>query len=250
MIKGEHIQLEIQDIIADIKRYFKEAGAKGAVVGNSGGKDSAVVIGLMAMALGKENVIAVKLPCESDPEDMSDADEVAKAFGVRSEEVNIEGAFSKLMLSTQNGMKLQISDEAIVNIKPRIRMTVLYAIAQTKGYLVAGTGNKCETKIGYFTKFGDGAYDYNPLGEYTVEEVYQIARAIGVPEIILRKPPKDGLSGKTDEEKLGVTYAQIAEYLEKGETSPNEDMLKIIAMIAYTAHKRQMPYVYKRKNYN
>lgn len=244
MIKD--VQLEVKKIVANAQAYFAKAGTKGAVVGNSGGKDSAVVIGLLAMALGKENVIAVKLPCETEPGEMADADLVAETFGVTSKTVNIEEAYSKMVKAIEEATGMPVSEEALVNVKPRIRMTTLYAIAQTNHYLVAGTGNKCEYEVGYFTKFGDGGYDYNPIGEYTVEEVYQIARAIGVPEKILVKPPKDGLGTLTDEEKLGVTYDQIAEYLETGTTTPKEACDKIKKLIASSEHKKRMPYKYMR----
>lgn len=135
--------------------------------------------------------------------------------------------------------------EAKVNAKPRLRMTTLYYIAQNLNYLVAGTGNKCERVVGYTTKWGDSASDFNPIGEFTVEEVLQIGKYLGVPEKIINKAPNDGLDGQTDEEKMGVTYAQIAQYIEIGKTE--ERALEIIKRKEkLSEHKRNPIPIYKR----
>ena len=176
MIKN--IKEEVEAIVADMRRYLKESGAKGLVIGNSGGKDSAAAIGLATLAIGPENVIAVKLPCGSLKDDMDDADLVAETFKVKSYEVNIDETFERIVKATEIGTDMTQTEESLINVKPRLRMTTLYMIAQTNNYLVCGTGNKCETKVGYFTKFGDGAYDYNPLGDFYVDEVYQILEYI------------------------------------------------------------------------
>jgi len=125
-------------------------------------------------------------------------------------------------------------------------MTTLYAIAQGVGYLVMGTGNLSEATVGYTTKWGDSGYDFNPIGNFTVEEVKMIGAYLGVPEKILDKPPADGLSGKTDEEKMGVKYSQISEYINTGKT--DADAMKIIEkMNRASAHKREKPPVYPFK---
>lgn len=130
---------------------------------------------------------------------------------------------------------------ALININPRLRMTALYALAQARGYLVAGTGNLCEATVGYFTKWGDGAYDFNPIADLTVPEIYEILRYLGAPEHIIDKAPSAGLyQGQTDEAELGVTYSDIAAYVRGGELS--ESMRRRIAgMEKRTEHKRKMP---------
>ena len=245
MIKN--IKEEVEAIVADMRRYLKESGAKGLVIGNCGGKDSAAAIGLATLAIGPENVIAVKLPCGSLKDDMDDADLVAETFKVKSYEVNIDETFERIVKATEIGTDMTQTEESLINVKPRLRMTTLYMIAQTNNYLVCGTGNKCETKVGYFTKFGDGAYDYNPLGDFYVDEVYQILEYIGGPKKLLTKAPADGLSGKSDEEKMGVTYDQITEFDKTGTTTPESAYAIIERMVKQSEHKRRMPYVYKRK---
>ena len=138
-------------------------------------------------------------------------------------------------------------NEAKINAKPRLRMTTLYYIAQSLNYLVIGTGNKCEAVVGYTTKWGDNAHDFNPIGEFTVEEVLQIGEYLGVPDKIIKKAPNDGLGGLTDEEKLGVTYKQIAEYIETGKTEENAlEIIKKKEMISM--HKKMPIPVYKRND--
>ncbi len=245
MLKEFEIEKEVLSIVQDIREYFKSSGAKGAIVGNSGGKDSATVIGLLQMALGKDNVLTVTLPCSSNKQDREDAILVANTFNVDCINVDITDTCNSMIKSIEDGVQRELCSESIVNMKPRLRMTVLYSIAQTLNYLVVGTGNKCEIFVGYFTKHGDGASDYNPLAEFTVEEVYQIARYIGVPEKILSKAPSDGLGKLTDEEKMGVKYSQISEFIQTG-TTDKEAMEKIIKLHEKTEHKRKMPRIYKR----
>ena len=145
---------------------------------------------------------------------------------------------------------IKISNEAEINIKPRLRMTTLYGIAQSLDYLVIGTGNLCEAMVGYTTKWGDNSSDFNPIGNFTVDEVLAIGKYLGVPEKILKKAPNDGLGGKTDEEKMGIRYSQIAEIIETGETE--EDAKKeILKRYNASKHKRELVpvYTFERKNY-
>lgn len=249
----------IKDVEKEVKRITKwicekvaEAGADGVVIGNSGGKDSATVIGLAQKALGKEKVLAVALPCHSLKADIKDADLVARQFDVKFVEVDLSKAYENLENEIDQIIK-PISDckgkEAKINVKPRLRMATLYYIAQDLNYLVMGTGNKCEITVGYTTKWGDNASDLNPLGEFTVEEVYQIARFLGVPDKIVNKAPCDGLGKLSDEEKLGVTYKQIAEYIETGTTE--DEALEIIKCKEKNSeHKRKPVPVYKRLKSN
>ena len=216
------IEKEAEKAILWIKEYVQKTKAKGIVVGNSGGKDSATVLAMATKAIGKEKVVAVSMPCYSNENDFEDAKLVADTFGVQLLQVDLSGCYEQMEKEIETELnKIEInalSKEATINIKPRLRMTTLYGIAQTLGYLVIGTGNLCEAMVGYTTKWGDSASDFNPIRNFTVEEVLAIGRYLGVPEKILQKAPNDGLGGQTDEEKMGITYHQIAEMIETGHT--------------------------------
>lgn len=237
----ENIRLEHR--LNWIRERVKAAGCTGVVVGESGGKDSATVTALCVRALGKENVVGITMPCNSLSTDMEHARLVADAFGIKLIEVNIGGAFTTLKNTIIN--EHELNELAVANIKPRLRMTTLYAVAQTLNYLVVGTDNKSEMVMGYFTKWGDGGYDFNPLSDLTMQEVLELGKELGVPEPILTKAPSAGLwEGQTDEKEMGVTYKAIEEYIKTGTTDPAS--LEIIEKTnKRTAHKREMPYMYK-----
>ncbi len=241
MLNEYELKQRMNEAIEWIKEYVDNSGAKGVIVGNSGGKDSATVIAMSVKALGKEKVVTVSMPCNSINTDYDDAKLVADTFGVRFIKNDLTEIYTKLEKQLNNStQKLGINEltkEAQINIKPRLRMVTLYAIAQTLGYLVIGTGNLCEAMVGYTTKWGDSACYFNPISNFTVPEVLAIGRMLGVPEKIINKPPNDGLGGQTDEEKLGVKYTQIAEMIEKGET---EEKAKKIIIEKYnkSKHKR------------
>lgn len=244
MIKD--IEKEVQNIEKWILEYVENAHANGVVVGNSGGKDSATVIALATKALGKERVITVAMPCNSIKADIEDAKLVSNKFNVPLIEIDLTNTFNTL--EKEIDKNIRPVSEAKINTKPRLRMTTLYYIAQSLNYLVIGTGNKCEAVVGYTTKWGDNASDFNPIAEFTVEEVLQIGEYLGVPDKIIKKAPNDGLGGLTDEEKLGVTYKQIAEYIETGKTE--EKALEIIKKKEKNArHKREPISVYHRIKY-
>lgn len=229
-----------------IRERVKASGCKGVVVGESGGKDSATVTALCVRALGKENVVGISMPCNSLSIDMDHARLVADAFGIKLIEVNIAETFNTLKDTIQQ--EHEVSDLAVANIKPRLRMTTLYAVAQTLNYLVVGTDNLSEMVMGYFTKWGDGGYDFNPLGDLTMQEVLDLGRELGVPEPILTKAPSAGLwEGQTDEKEMGVTYKAIEEYIKTGTTDP-ESLAVIERTHGRTQHKREMPYIYKGYN--
>ena len=146
----------------------------------------------------------------------------------------------------RSGAVEAVSDPAKTNINPRLRMATVYALAQTRGALVCGTGNKDEAFMGYFTKWGDGAYDFNPIGDLTVTEIYEFLRFLGAPESIIEKAPSAGLfDGQTDEKEMGVTYAAIERYMETGDGDP-ADVARIERAHAATAHKRAPQKVYGR----
>ena len=238
---------EINFIIEWIRNYVKNSGAKGVVIGNSGGKDSATVIALCVKALGKDNVLAVAMPCSSIQKDLEDAKLVASTFGVKMLTVNLSSVYKDLSLAIENEINDTIVPFASINIRPRLRMTTLYTIAQQYGYLVAGTGNACEGFVGYTTKWGDNACDFNPIAEFNVSEVLEIGKVLGVPSEIINKTPNDGLGMGTDEEKLGVTYKEIEEYIATGKTEKKSSSEKIEKLHKQSEHKRNPIPVYHRK---
>ncbi len=244
----KQLKYEISRIIKHMKKYLKKSGARGVVIGNSGGKDCATVIGLATLAYGSENVYTVAMPCHSIKEDLEDAKLVSNYFNVKLDTVDITDVYETQKCIIEKSTNLDICDEALVNLKPRIRMSTLYTIAQSKGYLVLGTGNLCERYVGYFTKHGDGAFDYNPIAEFSVDEVYQIARYIDVPEKVLQKAPADGLGKLTDEQKLGVKYSQIAEVAILGDTKDKKAFEKITKLHKNTRHKFNFAVYHRSKN--
>ena len=250
MLERAELIKQTEGAIDWIREYVKQSGAKGIVVGNSGGKDSATVLGMAVKALGKENVLAVSMPCHSISHDFEDAKLVADTFGVKFLKVDLTKTYNEMENEIQVAMGEKLSKEPTINMKPRLRMITLYGMAQSLGYLVIGTGNLCEAMVGYTTKWGDNASDFNPIGNFTVDEVLAIGKYVGVPERILQKAPNDGLGGKTDEEKMGIKYSQIAEMIETGNTEENAKK-EILKRYEASKHKRELvpTYTFERKNY-
>jgi len=250
MLEKEILQQEAENAIKWIQQFVQTSGAKGIVIGNSGGKDSATVLAMATKAIGKENVLAVSMPCNSQNSDFEDAKLVAETFGVRFIKIDLSNCYKEMEKEIDLQLSQKLSKEATINMKPRLRMTTLYGIAQTLGYLVIGTGNLCEAMVGYTTKWGDNSSDFNPIGNFTVDEVLEIGRILGVPEKILKKAPNDGLGGLTDEEKMGIKYSQIAEMIETGNTDESVKQ-EIIKRYQTSQHKRKnVPvYMFERKNF-
>lgn len=247
MLEYSKLIQEAECAINWIKEYVETTGAKGVVVGNSGGKDSATVIAMATKALGKDNVLSIAMPCNSISKDLEDAKLVAEKFDVKFLEINLTESYNILentINATISKINLELNDEAKVNIKPRLRMTTLYGIAQNLNYLVIGTGNLCERMVGYTTKWGDSASDFNPIGNFTVDEVLEIGKYLGVPDKIISKPPSDGLGKLTDEEKMGITYKQISEYIENGKTDAFA-MKEIEKRNRNSKHKRKEVPIYE-----
>ena len=174
-------------------------------------------------------------------------------FNVPLLEIDLTNSYNQFENDINKSLKSinkELVQEAKVNSKPRFRMTTLYSVAQSLNYLVIGTGNLCEQMVGYTTKWGDSVSDFNPIGNFTVKEVLAIGKYLGVPDKIISKAPSDGLGSKTDEEKMGVTYDQIEEYIETGKTDP--EAMNIIERKNRTSkHKRMLvpKYMFDRKNY-
>ena len=255
MLEKEVLERYLKEDLEWIKNYVEKTHAKGVVVGNSGGKDSAVVIAMMVNVLGKDKVLAVSMPCNSIDADFEDAKLVADTFGVKMIKVDLSNSYNVLEDEINNvireNLELELITESKVNMKPRMRMLTLYSIAQSLGYLVAGTGNLCEQMVGYTTKWGDNASDFNPIASFTVDEVLEIGRMLNVPNKIINKAPSDGLGLKTDEEKMGIKYSEIAEMIETGTTENEESKKEIIRRFNAASHKRSLVPVFKidRKNY-
>ena len=253
MLEYSKLIIEAEKAINWIKEFVESSGAEGVVVGNSGGKDSATVIAMATRALGKDKVLTIAMPCNSIKEDLEDAKLVGMTFDVPLLEIDLSDSyntFERTINDSLKGIGKELVNEAKVNSKPRFRMTTLYSVAQSMNYLVIGTGNLCEQMVGYTTKWGDNASDFNPIGNFTVREVLAIGKYLGVPDRIINKAPSDGLGSKTDEEKMGVTYDQIEEYIETGKTS-EEAMPIIERKNRVSKHKRSLvpKYTFDRVNY-
>ena len=251
MLEYSKLIKEADNAVVWIREYVEKTGAKGVFVGNSGGKDSATVIAMATKALVKEKVLTIAMPCNSIQSDLEDAKLVADKFEVKLLEVNLTDSYNILedgINKSISEIEVQLNSEAKVNIKPRMRMLTLYGIAQSIGYLVIGTGNLCERMVGYTTKWGDSASDFNPIANFTVDEVLAIGEYLGVPDKIIHKAPADGLGGLTDEEKMGVTYKQIAEYIETGKTDTNAmEIIKRKNMLSKHKRKSVPFYEFERK---
>ncbi|MFW9939016.1 MAG: NAD+ synthase [Candidatus Thorarchaeota archaeon] len=205
-----NLSLKIQNWI---KSYISSANANGVIIGLSGGIDSAVTASLCVRALGSKCVMTLCLPCESLLQDIEDAILVADSLGLELEIIDLSSVYHEF---------LKVADKitepnqlAKANLKPRLRMMTLYFVGQSRGkYLVAGTGNRAELAIGYFTKYGDGGVDFEPLGGLYKCEVRKIAKVLKIPEKIINKPPSPGLwIGQTDEGEIGLKYDIIDEIL-------------------------------------
>lgn len=227
-----------------IRAYLKSSGARGIVYGNSGGKDSALVGILCKMAC--ENTVGIIMPCASKRNygmDKDDGLEVAEKFGIETRTVDLTPV-REAELAALDGVT-ELTDMAIANIAPRLRMLTLYAVAHAEGRVVAGTGNASEAYVGYFTKWGDGAYDLNPIADLTVGEIYEFLEYLDCPRVIIEKAPSAGLfEGQTDEAEMGVSYADIDKVVLGGEVDPDV-RAKIERMHAATEHKRSPIATYK-----
>ena len=210
-----------ENLVSWIRQYFEENGPTfNAIIGISGGKDSSVCAGLLVRALGRDRVIGVTMP-NGVQSDIEDSIKVTNFLGIKRINVNILNAYKALMEGVEDGLHgagftQDISDNTVINMPPRLRMTTLFAISQTLNGRVVNTCNLSENWVGYSTIFGDAAGQFSPLGLLTVEEIIEIGVHIGLPEDLVRKKPSDGLCGKTDEDNLGFKYSQLDDYIDTG----------------------------------
>lgn len=241
---------ETANIVNFIQDYYKKNGLGGAVIGVSGGKDSGVVLALLVKALGKDNVVGLTLPCHSMKQDKDLAHVVADYYGVKLYNLDLTDAYDSFVNSFKEGFG-EVDDDCLkdsnINLKPKLRMSSLYYYAamlskvRGKPYLVVGTSNKCELFVGYFTKGGDNVCDIALIADFTVSEVIKIGEYLNVPKEVLYRTPSDGLSGMSDEDKLGVKYAEIEQYfIDKDKL--NEDVRnKIEKLHNSSKHKFNIP---------
>ena len=239
---------ETDRIIEFVRDYYRTNHLKGAVLGVSGGKDSGVVAGIMCKAIGPENVVGLTLPCHSREADRNDALLVAERFGFELLNIDLTNVFDAFKeevskIGDFTGEELKNSD---INLKPRLRMASVYYMAAlmsaVKGgtYIVPGTSNACELYVGYFTKGGDSVFDIAPIYSLTVDEVIQVGEVLGVPEKVLYRTPDDGISGLSDEEKLGVRYNDIGKLI-RGESIDEREKEKIERLHYRASHKFNIP---------
>jgi NAD+ synthase len=230
-----------QKLILWIRDEVMARGCRGVVVGMSGGIDSSVLAVLCQRAF-PQNTLGVILPCHSQPEDRAHALLVAEQFGIPIEEVVLDGIYDGLLrafpdCAGSDGQKKL----ARANLKPRLRMLTLYYLANQLGYMVAGSSNRNEVMVGYFTKYGDGGVDIMPLGNLVKAQVRELARFLSIPEVIIDKPPSAGLwPGQTDETEMGISYEELDRYILTGQ-APEQVTAKVERMKAASAHKRASP---------
>lgn len=219
-----------------IRKFFEENGPGcNAVVGISGGKDSSVTAALCVEALGKDRVIGVLMPC-GEQADIDMAHLLVEHLGIRHYVVNIKDAVE----GVKNNIPFDLLQQSLTNLPARIRMTTLYAVSQSNNGRVANTCNLSEDWVGYSTRYGDAAGDFSPLSHMTVNEIKQIGRLLGLPDVLVDKTPIDGLCGKTDEDNLGFTYAELDRYIRTGEIDDKAIKEKIDTMHKNNLFKLQL----------
>jgi NAD+ synthase len=238
-----------------MRRQLAGSGGRGFLVGLSGGIDSAVVARLAQLA-APAHVIAAILPCHSDPADERDAALVAQHFSLTTVRIDLAAPYDALVRVAQTALNTvpeQTRATApadplrgrlpLANMKPRLRMSTLYFLANSVNYLVAGTGNRSELSIGYFTKYGDGGADLLPIGHLVKSEVRALARELNVPSTIVERTPSAGLwMGQRDEEEMGFSYADLERYLEEGPQGVSPALaMRIERLIRASEHKRALP---------
>lgn len=232
------------DIVKWIQDWFEinGKGCKG-VLGISGGKDSSVVAALLVEALGKENVVGVLMP-NGEQFDIDVSEALVKHLGIKSYVVNIKEAYDGV-ISELNKSGIGLTPQAVTNLPPRLRMTTVYAVSQCVNGRVANTCNLSEDWVGYSTRYGDSAGDFSPLAKLTVQEVKEIGRALGLPDMFVDKVPIDGLCGKTDEDNLGFTYATLDRYIREGVCEDEEIKAKIDRMHRINQFKLELMPVFE-----
>lgn len=226
------------EIIEWIRNWFEQNGKDCmAVVGISGGVDSSVVTALCVKALGKDRVFGIKMPCGEQP-DIEYANMLIKYLEIKSYTMNIWDAV--IGIDNQFPTDIEVSKQTTINLPPRIRMAALYAISQSLNGRVVNTCNMSESYVGFDTRYGDSAGDLSPLANLTKTEVIALAKELGLPDELVHKTPQDGLTGLTDEQSFGFSYAELDAYIRDG-IEPNEEVkAKIDSMHEKNLFKLQL----------
>ena len=243
-------ELEIQNMITEIKKYFVQNGGKTtkAIIGISGGKDSTIAAALLVRALGAENVFGVLMPC-GEQTDIADSYKVVEYLHIPHVEVNIGSTMDALVEAIPEEHFGGGNDVFYTNTPARLRMTTLYGIAALVGGRVVHTGNASEMYVGYTTKFGDMAGDFSIFYDFYVREILAIGDALNLPAELVHKAPGDGMTGKTDEDNFGFTYEILDAYLLDNETPSYEVLRRIEERHERNLHKMHMlhiPYIRAR----
>ena len=226
------------DCVNWIREFFEANGQDSpAVLGISGGKDSSVVAALCVEALGKDRVVGVLMPC-GEQSDIDMAQLLVDHLGIKHFIINIKDAVEGVKNAMPEGFEL--SSQSLINLPPRIRMSTVYAVSQSLNGRVANTCNLSEDWVGYSTRYGDSVGDFSPLSKLTVTEVKAIGRELGLPEVLIDKVPSDGLTGKTDEDNLGFTYAELDRYIRTGEIDDLNKKARIDEMHRKNLFKLQL----------
>ncbi|NMA72474.1 MAG: NAD(+) synthase [Firmicutes bacterium] len=231
-------------LIGWLEAQLQQSGARGFVVGLSGGLDSAVTAAL-AQRAAPGHVLGLVMPCHSDPADQAHAVQVAHQLGIEYQVIDLGPVYDALVERFQATLPPGVDPDRLrvvqANIKPRLRMLTLYHAAGLRGYLVLGTDNRAEVYTGYFTKYGDGGADLLPLADLVKGEVRALGRYLGLPEAILQRTPSAGLwADQSDEAEMGLSYEALDRYLLTGEGDP-EVVARIEALHRATEHKRRLP---------
>ena len=228
------------ELVAWIRGQVAQAKLKGVIFGLSGGLDSSVV-GVLCKRAFPEDALGLIMPCHSSQADIEHAQVVARKFQIPSRSIVLDQVFASLMKAVPSGGDSETKRLAEANVKARLRMVTLYYIANRFQYLVVGTGNRSEMSVGYFTKYGDGGVDIQPLGNLVKSQVRKLAAYLDIPTQVIEKPPSAGLwEGQTDEGELGISYDELDRYLTSGEAEAGIK-IKVDAMIRASAHKRATP---------
>lgn len=244
MIMAFNAKKAKDDIVQWIRGWFRENGdGCNAIVGISGGKDSSVVAALCVEALGRDRVIGVLMP-NGEQHDIDMSHLLVDTLGIESYTVNIKEGYDGLLNEVENVLG-GVSEQTKVNLGPRIRMTTLYAVGQSRNGRVANTCNLSEDWVGYSTRYGDSVGDFSPLSRFTVQEVKAIGSELGLPDVLVNKVPVDGLCGKTDEDNLGFTYEVLDRYIREGVCEDEEVKARIDRLHRINQFKLQLMPVFE-----